>query len=79
MDESGVLAAALQKMLGGKVHVELKDGGGVVEGRLAAYDGWMNLVLDGAEAAFDGGGRIRYGRLIIRGSSIRTIRGADGL
>jgi len=73
MERNGVFNPILSRMLGERIHVELKDGGVSVEGRLVGFDGKMNLVLDEAEEIFNGHPTIRYGRLIIRGSSIVSI------
>ena len=73
MERNGVFNPILSRMLGERIHVELKDGGVSVEGRLAGFDEKMNLVLDEAEEIFNGHPTIRYGRLIIRGSSIVSI------
>ena len=76
MERNGVFNLILSRMLGERIHVELKDDGVSVEGRLAGFDEKMNLVLDEAEEIFNGHPTIRYGRLIIRGSSIVSINSA---
>jgi len=53
----------LSRMPRERNRVELKDDGVPVEGRLTGFDEKMNLVLE------DEYPTIRYGRLIIRGSS----------
>ena len=73
MERNGVFNLILSRMLGERIHVELKDDGVSVEGRLVGFDEKMNLVLEEAEEIFNGHPTIRYGRLIIRGSSIVSI------
>ena len=71
-----VFSMVLEKMRGERIRIELKDDGISIEGRLADFDEKMNLVLEEAEEIFNGHPAVRYGRLIIRGSSIVSIRRA---
>jgi len=75
MKGNGVFNSILERMIGERIHVELKDDGVSVEGFLVDFDEKMNLVLEAAEE-IHGHQRIRYGRLIIRGSSIVSVRPA---
>ena len=77
MRGNSVFSMVLEKMLGERIHVELKDNGVSVEGHLVGFDEKMKLMLEEAEEVFDGHPAVRYGRLIIRGSSIVSIRHAD--
>ena len=76
MKRNGVFNSILERMIGERIHVELKDDGVSVEGRLVDFDGKMNLVLEAADEIHNGRQRIRYGRVIIRGSSIVSVRSA---
>jgi len=66
----------LERMRGERIRAELWDGTSV-EGRLLGFDERANIVLDEAEEFFNGLLRTRHERLIIRGSSIVSIRRAD--
>ena len=74
MKGNGVFNSILERMIGERIHVELKDDGVSVEGFLVDFDEKMNLVLEAAEEIHNGHQRIRYGRVIIRGSSIVSVR-----
>jgi len=76
MKGNGVFNSILERMIGERIHVELKDDGVSVEGFLVDFDEKMNLVLEAAEEIHNGHQRIRYGRVIIRGSSIVSVRPA---
>ena len=76
MKGNGVFNSILERMIGERIHVELKDDGVSVEGRLVDFDEKMNMVLEAAEEIHNGHQRIRYGRVIIRGSSIVSVRPA---
>ena len=76
MKGKGVFNSILERMIGERIHVELKDDGVSVEGCLVDFDEKMNLVLEAADEIHNGRQRIRYGRLIIRGSSIVSVRPA---
>jgi small nuclear ribonucleoprotein (snRNP)-like protein len=73
MKRNNVFNPILSRMLGERIHINLRDDGVSVEGRLVSFDEKMNLVLEEAEGIFDGHPTVRYGRLIVRGSSIVSI------
>jgi len=79
MGRNGVFNQILLRMHGEKIHVELKDDGISIEGRLASFDEKMNLILEEAEEIFNGHPTVRYGRLIIRGSAIVSIHSTRSL
>jgi len=74
MKGNGVFNSILERMIGERIHVELKDDGVSVEGFLVDFDEKMNMMLEAAEEIHNGRQRIRYGRLTIRGSSIVSVR-----
>jgi len=76
MKGNGVFNSILERMIGERIHVELKDDGVSVEGFLVDFDEKMNLVLEAADETHNGRQRIRYGRILIRGSSIVSVRPA---
>ena len=77
MKRNGVFNSILERMIGERIHVELKDDGVSVEGFLVDFDEKMNLVLEAADEIHNGHQKIRYGRVIIRGSSIIIVSSAE--
>ena len=61
----------LEKSLNQKVSLLLKDGR-LVDGKLAGYDEYMNMVLDDVEETKDENKR-RVGKIILRGNNVVSI------
>jgi small nuclear ribonucleoprotein len=59
---------ALERSLGKKVMLRLKEGGGI-RGTLLGFDAHMNLLLDEAEEVFKENGK-KLGLIIVRGDNI---------
>jgi len=71
------ITTALDRMLNGKVRVELKDDETVIEGTFLAYDQNMNILLGNAKEFNNGAPIIKYGCLLIRGSAVFSISMAE--
>ena len=61
----------LEKSINKKMSLQLKDGR-VIEGKLAGYDQYMNLVLEESEEKSGETGR-RLGTLVLRGNNVVSI------
>jgi small nuclear ribonucleoprotein len=61
----------LEKSVSKKMSLQLKDGR-VLEGKLAGYDPYMNLVLEEAEERTEAATR-RLGTVVLRGNNVVAI------
>ena len=61
----------LEKAMNQKLSLLLKDGR-VIEGKLAGYDEYMNMVLSDVEENFEDNKR-RLGTIILRGNNVVSI------
>lgn len=61
----------LEKQVDKELFLRLKDGR-VLEGRLAGFDQYMNLVLEDVEETADGGSR-KLGTVVLRGNNIVSL------
>ncbi|MGI5964837.1 MAG: LSM domain-containing protein [Candidatus Methanomethylophilaceae archaeon] len=61
--------ALLEKSIDKKVILQLKDGK-VIEGKLASYDDYMNMVLDDVSVKEVSGEERRMNTIILRGGNV---------
>lgn len=61
----------LERSVNKKMSLQLKDGR-ILEGKLAGFDQYMNLVLDETDEKTETGGR-RLGTVVLRGNNVVTI------
>ncbi len=61
--------ALLEKSIDKKIILQLKDGK-IIEGKLASYDDYMNMVLDEVSVKEVSGEERRMNTIILRGSNV---------